>query len=348
MRRPEQTELMGLAFKRFCARGRGRALLGASESLVMDAYASLSPSGVAPSLYLEMPLLGEACCDVGVGPYRKRGSFTLTDEFANGDARSFEIVRWLPRLGGQQDVFFGVDLDPQRDVPVSGAYVRHFGDLDVAREFYGITGSVAGFEGFRRASERLPEGWLAVFAADYFGRDNSPLRLEAMLAPDVLGAVASDAGALRDGLGSMGVPFVDDEMISLCQGLFRLGKSASFQFDVYPDGSLAGLLSATLFFSPPVQQESPPDEKRRTVQRSMSYLREAGMSDERCQLLDEAAFAQGVPGIDDEGLLFDLALLCEPYCCKLKWVDGVLRPARWYQILRASVSPATGGRRVKP
>lgn len=153
----------------------------------------------------------------------------------------------------------------------------------------------------------------------------------------------TDAQALRDGLGRMGVPFVDDETIALCQGLFRLDTSVSFQFDVYADGSLAGLLSATLFFRDRIATVASPDEMRRITRRSMSYLRDVGVSDGRCRMFEEGSFSLGVPGFDDGGLPFEAAVLCEPHCCKLKWVDGVLQPARWYQILKASIGPAVTG-----
>ena len=289
--------------------------------------------------------MGEAHCDVFVGPYRERGSFVPTEGFAGGDARCMELARWLPRLDAPHDLLFGVDLDPRRpDVPVSGAYVRHVGEMGNAREFYSITGSAAEFDGVRRASERLLEGWDATLAGDYFGRENSPLRLEAIVRSDVLRALADDARTLRNGLGHMGVPFVDDETIALCQGLFRLGTLASFQFDVYADGSLAGLLSATLFFRDHAETVVSPDETRRTVQRAMDYVEDLSISDDRCRMFGDGSFALGVPDIDDEGLSFDAAMLCEPYCCKLKWVDGVLQPGRWYQIIKASVGPAASGR----
>ena len=310
----------------------------------MDAYAPLSPSGVAPSLFLEMPLLGEAHCDTCAGPYRERGSFVPTEEFAGGDVRCAELARWVMSLVAPQDLLFGIDLDPQRPhMPVSGAYVRHMGNLSTARELYSITGSAAGFDGIRRASERLPEGWHPILVGDYFGRANTPLRLETTICPDVLRELAIDAQALRDGLGRMGVPFVDDETIALCQGLFRLDTSVSFQFDVYADGSLAGLLSATLFFRDRIATVASPDEMRRITRRSMSYLRDVGVSDGRCRMFEEGSFSLGVPGFDDGGLPFEAAVLCEPHCCKLKWVDGVLQPARWYQILKASIGPAVTG-----
>lgn len=366
MPRPQPASLMEAALRRLCTDGRGPALVGGCADRVMEAYASFAsedpraPGGRAPSLFLEIPLAGEPRCDVGVGPFNS--PFAAPAGFGGGDRHCAALAGLAERLPFPHSIIFEVDLAAERHtaatgvaparaaqaadagspadrIPVAGAYVRHVGNLDIAREFFELTGTADGFAGFRTASARLPEGWDAILAGGFFGRPEAPLRLEAMIRPELTPALAADGGALRESLARVGLPFADDAVIELARRFLAICPHASAQFDVRADGSLAGLLSLTLFF----------DQSRRAardassgeaspLRRAIECLQEAGVADGRADLLEHAGFARRVRGVGKDGAAFDAVVSCEPSCCKLKWVDGALQAGKWYQLLRVSPS----------
>ena len=130
---------------------------------------------------------------------------------------------------------------------------------------------------------------------------------------------------------------MDAMLTQASQLLAAVPVAADFQFDIYPDGHLSGTFAIDAQFS--IEQ---PDAVRRNFEdgpaaRIMNLLESWGIADERRKLGAESAFARAIPVELDDGQTGRYAFTLMPQWAKVRWIDGVLQPAKLYLLAHAGL-----------
>ncbi len=335
MKLPTQPELMGAGIRRLEKHGWREGLLGQDIDRILPAYQAAALGGLRPSLSIETLLLGEPGCDLCIGLYKGRPRAETVPDF--WDERCRAAVRLLEaEPDKKKDILFSFDIRgggaPER---VAGIYFRHQGDLEAARAFLEAVRAGDRAKGYLEAVRRLPPGFQTVYAGHFFGRKDSPIRLEAMLCEEKRKEMARDSEPLSRSLAAAGFPGVTAEMLRQIRALLNLGQPVSFQFDVNPNGSLRDMVAVTVFYESMKREWREAFRKGGVLERNLDILRAEGIADERAELLEAGSFSVRVPVQDEEDKPLNLAVVSWPACCKMKWTGGRLLPARWYQRMEA-------------
>ncbi len=330
----KQTELIAAGLRRLEKNGWREGLLGPDADAVLPAYEAANLGGLRPSLSIETLLTGERGCDVCIGLYKGRPEEHMVPE--HWDDRCRAAVRVLKQAPEKRSILFSFDLRggaaPDR---VAGIYYRHFGHPEEAKAFLDAVGAGDRAEGYLSAAGRLPLGFEATYAGIFFGRAGSPIRLETMLAEEVRERISREVGCLERCLSAVGFEAISPDMAEHIRRLAALGQPISFQFDVNPDGTLRDSLALTVFYESLSRSWREAFAEDGVITRNLALFREAGIADERMELLRAGSFSVCAPGTDEQGRPFTAALVSWPECCKMKWTGGRLLPARWYQRMEA-------------
>lgn len=342
----ETTEVLLAALRRFAAEGRDATLLGNMQRTLSRAVQLLATTTSAASLFMEFPLAGPAHADMGLGLCDK--VLCLGDEATAQWPELAGSFAWAASNGWLEDYIVAFDGDDlEKDVRATGLYFKHRGNMAAARDFLCRSGASDLSDGYATAACRLPKGWLPLYAGNYHGRDHgayrgrkqSVVRLEAALEPAAGEAIAHDAGCLHAELAQLGFPDAGDAkagLSSACARLLAFGLPATVQLDVHKDGSLAGTFGLTLFFTGPNDARTALFRPHGAASEALRCLEALGVADDRWQGAVRGSFALPVPLTGKDGTVHVVGATCRPDCVKLKWTDGHLAPARWYQVVRVA------------
>ncbi len=332
---PTQTELMGAGIRRLGKHGWREGLLGQDIDSILPAYQAAALGEHRPSLSIETLLQGEPGCDLCIGLYKTRpGAETVPEGWDERCRSAVQLLKEEP--DEKKNILFSFDIRgggaPDR---VAGIYFKHEGDLEAARSFLEAIRAEDRIQGYLDAARRLPRGFVAVYAGHFFGRKDSPIRLETMLCEKARTEMAQDADLLARSLAAAGFSGSTAEMLRQTRALMELERPVSFQFDVNPDGSLRDTIAVTVFYESLKRDWRMAFAKGGVLARNLEILRAEGIADERAELLEAGSFSVRVPVSDEEGKPVNLAVVSWPACCKMKWTGGRLLPARWYQRMEA-------------
>lgn len=340
----EMAEVLAAALRRFAADGCDTTLLGGMQGALARAAGQLAARTSSVSLFLEFPLAGPAHADMGLG--LSEAALCLGDDATAQWPEFAESIAWATKEGRVQDLVAAFDgNDLARDVRATGLYLKHRGNMAAARDFLCQSGAMGLADGYEAATRRLPANWLPLYAGNYYGRNHgdgrghaqSVVRLEAALEPAECETLSCDAERLNAELARMGFPHAGDTATDLCDAcaqLLAFGLPATVQLDVHEDGSLADTFGLTLFFTGTQDLRIPLFRPDGIATEALRCLEALEVADDRWRQALRNSFALPVPLTHEDGTTHVVGATCRPDCVKLKWANGRLAPARWYQVIR--------------
>lgn len=115
---------------------------------------------------------------------------------------------------------------------------------------------------------------------------------------------------------------------------------ADFQVDILPDGRLGGSFALEVYFDCGSSAGARDSFMEGAGAQVISQCREWGIADERAERMVDMAFMRAVPvkTLDGRQTLFCFKVM--PCWLKLRWVNGVLQPAKMYFFMMAGPIPA--------
>ena len=342
----EMTEVLLAALRRFAAAGRDATLLGHMQQTLSRAVQQLIATTSAASLFLEVPLMGPAHADMGLGLSNE--TLCPGDDATARWPELAESMAWAANNGWLEDLIIAFDGDDlATGVHATGLYFKHRGNMAAARDFLCQSGASDLAHGYATAVYRLSKGWLPLYAGNYHGRNHgadqghkqSVVRLEAALEPTVCEAIARDARRLSAEFARLGFPNVNDATTSLstaCARLRALGLPATAQLDVHEDGSLADTFGLTIFFTGAHNSRMSLFRPHGAASEALRCLEALRVADDRWRQAVHGSFALPVPLTHEDGTRRVVGVTCHPDCVKLKWAGGRFAPARFYQVIRVA------------
>lgn len=340
------TEVLLAALRRFAAEGRDATLLGHMQQTLSRAVQQLTATTSAASLFLEVPLMGPAHADMGLGLSDE--ALCLGDDATARWPELAESIAWAANNGWLEDLIVAFDGDDlATGVHATGLYFKHRGNMAAARDFLCQSGASDLAHGYATAVYRLSKGWLPLYAGNYHGRNHgadqgrkqSVVRLEAALEPAVCESIARDAGRLSTEFARLGFPNGGSAVAALsaaCSQLLAFGLPATVQLDVHEDGSLADTFGLTLFFTGAQDARMSLLRPHGAASEALRCLEALRVADDRWQRAVHGSFALPVPLTHEDGTRRVVGVTCHPDCVKLKWAGGRFAPARFYQVIRVA------------
>ena len=340
------TEVLLAALRRFAAEGRDATLLGHMQQTLSRAVQQLIATTSAASLFLEVPLMGPAHADMGLGLSNE--ALCPGDDATARWPELAESIAWAANNGWLEDLIVAFDgNDLATGVHATGLYFKHRGNMAAARDFLCQSGASDLAHGYATAVYRLSKGWLPLYAGNYHGRNHgadqgrkqSVVRLEAALEPAVCEAIARDAGRLSTEFARLGFPNGGSAVAALsaaCSQLLAFGLPATVQLDVHEDGSLADTFGLTLFFTGAQDARMSLLRPHGAASEALRCLEALRVADDRWQRAVHGSFALPVPLTHEDGTRRVVGVTCHPDCVKLKWAGGRFAPARFYQVIRVA------------
>jgi hypothetical protein len=153
---------------------------------------------------------------------------------------------------------------------------------------------------------------------------------------DELARCADDPAHLGSCFRKIGFESYDRDMLERCSAFMRMAPAVDFQFDIMADGTLGDTFGLSLSFAKVRPREAKACMTDGYGARLMDVLQGWGLADDRWRLIADAVFARRAEFERDDGSTGQLALCVLLNYAKVKFVDGVARPAKFYLILAAS------------
>ena len=335
MRKPSQMQVFDALYRVAAAGGRGEALLGNSVELARPAYERTLIGSGYPHAYLEFPLRGDPCFDL----LSVHQSVEPGARFAPGaGVGRQDMFDWFASLQvADGEVACGLELDTSSGQgDRAGVYLQQRSHTDLVEPFLASIGEAARARSYLEVLSRMPKGWPPAYVGLFPGRPGTPLRLGGYMSKPDLRRCASDPKLLGKRFQRIGFSAFDDRMLERCSALMRLAPSVDFQFDIMTDGSLGSTFGLSLSFAKVRPREAKACMTDGYGARLMDVLQGWGLADDRWRLIADAVFARRAEFERDDGSTGQLALCVLLNYAKVKFVDGVARPAKFYLILAAS------------
>lgn len=335
MRKPSQMQAFDALYHIAAAAGREEALFGDSVGLARPAYERTLIGGGYPHAYLEFPLLGNPGFDLlSVHRFVEPGArFAPGAGFGRQD-----LFDWFCGLRvSDGEVACGFELDTSScETERAGVYLQQRTHTELVEPYLASIGEAERARSYLDVLERMPRGWPPAYVGLFPGRPGTPLRIGGYMSKPDLRRCASDPAHLGGRLRRIGFTAYDDEMLERCSALMRLAPAADFQFDIMPDGSLGSTFGLSLSFAKVRPREAKACMTDGYGARLMDVLQGWGLADDRWRLIADAVFARRAEFERDDGSTGQLALCVLLNYAKVKFVDGVAQPAKFYLILAAN------------
>ena len=337
MKPPSHADAFEVLVLQAADEGRGPILFGESLMRARKLARPFVIGTAFPDIYLEFPLAGNPFLDVTVlynelpdNPHIESPAAAGTDALLNLFAKLRKEYT---------DVSCGFELDTKKaDLPSAAVHLQPRSHIEVVAPLCEALGEPERAQLYLELAQRMPENWPLSFFGMFRGRKGSPLRVCGYLSQGETSACAQDPKRLADVFDEIGFTAYDDAMLAQAsQLLAAVPAAADFQFDIYPDGHLSGTFAIDAQFS--IEQ---PDAVRRNFEdgpaaRIMNLLESWGIADERRKLGAESAFARAIPVELDDGQTGRYAFTLMPQWAKVRWIDGVLQPAKLYLLAHAGL-----------
>ena len=338
MRKPSQMQAFDALYHIAAGGGREEALFGDSFELARPAYERTLIGSGYPNAYLEFPLLGNPGFDLlSVHRFVEPGA-RFSPGAGYGRQDLFDWFSGLQVAGGK--VSCGLELDlASGETERAGVYLQQRGHTELVEPFLASMGEAERARSYLEALGRMPKGWPPAYVGLFPGRTGTPLRIGGYMSKPDLRRCADDPAHLAKRFQRIGFSAFDDGMLERCSELMRLVPSVDFQFDIMPDGSLGSTFGLSLSFGKVKPREAKACMTDGYGARLMGLLQSWGLADDRWQLIADAAFARHVAFTRYDGTEGRLALCVLLNYAKVKFVDGVAQPAKYYLILATSELP---------
>ena len=331
--KPSQMMVFDALYEMAAADGREQALFGSSFALARDVYERTLIGTDYPSAYVEFPLLGKPGFDL----LSVHTSVEPGLRFAAGAGFGYQAMfDWYAGLASHDNLSCGIELDTSvGQADQAGVYLQYRRHSELVAPFLDSVGEGERAKSYRAVADRMPADWPPAYVGLFPGRAGTPLRIGGYLGHAVQDACAADPAFLADQFDRIGFVSYDDAMLAQCSEFMSLAPSIDFQFDIMPDGSLGNVFGLSLSFN-----ETKPRQARECMDTGYgaqicSMLQDWGLADDRWKLIAGAAFARHVPFYREDGSQGRFALCCLFNYAKVKFVNAVAQPAKFYLILNA-------------
>ncbi|MDO4806056.1 MAG: hypothetical protein Q4A07_02285 [Coriobacteriales bacterium] len=306
--------------------GREAALFGDCASLAHEAFTRSLAGEAFPTLWFELPLMGEPWFDLHV--------------LASRDDLSADMRFLACETGGQSELFawfvqekhaavvkqLALSYDVSRgdiDRPAVQLLVRAK-DTDVVCEFLEVADRPDLAPAYRDFASRIPQDWFACYTGVFPGRPEMGLRVECIPHPSRYLAYAQDVSLLAADLRAAGLQDPSNRLLEYCTRLapWRL----EFQFDLDEHGVVGPTFGTSVhcdsLVGPKNARLYDPNGAAGAI---FGMVENWGLADDRWHLLDDLAFAKNVSHEGDTRCLY-----CCPSMIKLRWRDGMPVDAKLY------------------
>ena len=336
MRAPSHADAFEVLCLQAADNGRKDVLLGESVDRARTQGRPFMLGEEFPSVYLEMPLIGDPFLDVTI-LYAKIAPQTRVDSPAAG--RHEAMFDWYAEVvtPAYEDVCCGFELDTSRaSLPEAAVHFQPRIHTELVRPFCEAIGEPERADLYLDLVARMPAGWPLSFFGLFRGRPGTPMRVCGYLGDRARRSCANDPAHLAATFDQIGFTAYDDALLAQACELMASGLgSLDFQFDVYPDGHLSDVFALDLKF----EIEKPEAVLRAfddgPAGETMRLFERWGIADERWKLIPQAAFARSLPVETDDGGWYSYAFTLMPGWAKVRWSSGVLQPSKFYFLASA-------------
>ena len=328
------------AFEALClqAAGNGREAVFFGDCLgrVRKEAAPFLVGEKFPSIYLEFPLLGDPFLDVTL-LYNKIAPGTRIDSPAAAGAE--DMLDWFAGIcDGYDDIACGFELDTSKDVlPVGAVHFQPRSHTELVEPFCAAVGEPERAALYLDLYKRMPDGWKPSFFGMFRGRPGSPLRVCGYLG-GVKAACAEHPRRMVEVFDHIGFTAYDGAMIERMAELMQASpKSLDYQIDIYPDGSLGSIFALDIQFELETTEAVHESLDGGPGGRALELLESWGIADERWRLISDSAFARSIPVAQADGTEGRYSFVLMPGWAKVRWVNGVLQPSKFYYFAHAGI-----------
>ena len=311
---------------------RSRMLFGDMRTGAREFFERSLISDAFPYLYFEFPLLGEPGLDLLAIYDRIRPGSRFGPTGGYGYQAAFD---WFASLEAEEarEAAIGLELDLSRNkTDQAGVYFQQRQSLDQVRPFLRAVGEEGRADAYLHTAERMPRGWGVAYVGLFPGRDGAPTRLGGYLSEPSRRRCAQDVGFLASRFDLIGFDAYDTQMLKRCSRLMDLVPGVDFQFDLTPQGKLASTFGLSLSFG----RRAPTNIAARFMSsygaEVMGAFERWGLADERWRHIPGAVFARAVDFDKKDGRTGRLVASVRLNYAKLKFVNAVAQPAKFYLV----------------
>ncbi len=324
MRIPSNELVCRTLFYHAASDGWAQALFGPDWEKTCDAALPYTRSVVFPNLYLEFPLKGDPFLDVTV----ESGMLACPETVAE----TAPVCEWVKKLhAADERICAGFELDAATAASGPAAvHFQHCEKLNLAREFCERMGDPDAGKLYLDLAARMPEGWCPSFLGMFRGRPGSPLRVCGYLSRKETARCAENPAYLEDIFRRIGFSAYDEGMLRAVSAWLGTVRSADYQIDVRPDGTLGETFAIDGSAGRQGGQEGKASFDGACFAGMMTLLESWGAADSRWRPAAEMALSRGFPAEDENGSSRSFALLIRPDWVKARWHAGALRNAKCY------------------
>ncbi|MBQ9315888.1 MAG: hypothetical protein IJ203_03590 [Atopobiaceae bacterium] len=327
MKSADLTVLYKALYRELAAHGRGEALFGSCGDLALDAFGSAAVGPRMPTVYFEIPLLGEPRFDLQVCVSREDGAVE----------RELPVTA-LPQLGPLMDW-----LQRSEDCPgVDLAFDVGAGDVRspqvMALMTDGVLRDVAGFfaaagdgqaaKRFVRRARHVPLGWRIWYVGLAPQRAGRPVRLDYSVGPRRQRRYLEDMALFAKDLLSLGYQS-SEEQLGWCRQLMELPFGPNLQLDVLEDDSMGPVLGYSLCMPSWGPAKSSESLRQGDLRQACELLQAWGLVDDRWQKLAGCCIGREIVVPVGKGASA-FALRCVPTFLKVRMTAQGLLDAKAY------------------
>lgn len=319
--------------------GRGPALFGDSLQRARTEAPPFLVGRRFPSVYLEHPLIGDPFLDVTV-LYNdlEPGTRVSSDMAAGAEGLLAWFAEERPRFP-DKDLCCGFELDTKDPrLPAAGVHLQPYSHTELVGPFCEAVGEPGRASLYLETARRMPKEWSLSFFGMFRGRPEAPLRVCGYLGPGEIKRCAADPRHLARRFDEIGFGAYDDAMLAQVAGFMATAtKSADFQFDVFPDGTLGDVFAVDLQFGIEKPEAVRASFESGPAAATLGLLEEWGAADGRWRLAGDSAFARALPMEDGGGRPVLYAFTLMPHWVKARWAAGRLQPSKLYHYAHGGV-----------
>jgi len=309
--------------------GRAQALFGPDWEKTCDAVLPYTRGVVFPDLYLEFPLKGDPFLDVTALIHTVEPGGPDCPEAV---AETAPIYRWVSELhAADPRICFGFELDAATAASGPAAvHFQHYEKLHLAWEFCERMGDPDAGKAYLDLAERMPEEWRPAFFGMFRGRPGSPLRVCGYLPREEAARCAGNPAHLETVFRRIGFSAYDDGMLRVVSAWLGTVRSADYQMDLRPDGTLGDMFAIDGSAGSLSEREIRTSFDSDVFARMMTLLESRGAADSRWRLAADMALTRGFPVEDENGKARLFAMLVQPSWVKARWRAAALQHAKCY------------------
>ena len=325
---------------------RAEELFGGCLQNVMRRVPPFLIGSSFPEMYLEFPLAGDPFCDLTLLLGELSTECRIDSPIAADTDSLLGFYSKVQANGvctkGGGGVSFGFEIDCSNPDPVAaGAYFQPRKRHELVRPFCEAAGNAAAADLYLAQNARMSPGWELSYLGMFQGREGSPLRVGGYVDAIEKDRCADDPTRISRILQNAGFPAIHGEAFAQAARVMHLAPSKiDFQIDVLPDGRLGDAFAIEVFFDCGSSASARESFTEGAGAQVVSQCREWGIADERAERMVDMAFMRALPVEIVEGVRAFFYFKTMPCWLKLRWVNGILQPAKMYYFMLAGPIPA--------